>query len=202
MFKRKGVRYATRIAILSAMSIVLMIFEFPLPFVPSFYKIDLSEVPVLVGGFAMGPVAGLIIEFIKIIGNLCITGTTTSFVGELGNFLIGISYVVPAALIYKYHKTFKGAIVANLVGILSLAIMGGLVNALILLPAYSYFMGLEMSVLINMGSKVNPLINNLTTFILFGVVPFNLIKGFVVSLIVIVIYKRISFLLKDKEEEE
>lgn len=200
MFKRKGVRYITRIAILSAMAIILMLFEFPLPFVPSFYKIDLSEVPVLVGGFAMGPVAGLLIEFIKILGNLCITGTTTSFIGELGNFLIGISYVVPAALIYKYHKTFKGAIIANVVGILSLAATGGIVNAIILLPAYSYFMGIEMSVLINMGSKVNPLISNLPTFILFGVVPFNLIKGFAVSVIVIVIYKRISFLLKDKEE--
>ena len=200
MFKKRGVRYMTRIAILAAMAIVLMFFEIPLPFVPSFYKIDLSEIPVLVGTFAMGPLAGVIIEFVKIVGNLCFTWTNTQFVGELANFIIGISFVLPAGILYRYMKTKKGAILGSICGIFTMAVIGGLINAVLLLPAYSYFMNTPVSVFIDMGSKVNPLISNMFTFILFGVVPFNLIKGTIVSLVVMLIYKHISFPLHDKEE--
>lgn len=200
MIKKRGVKFMARVAILGAMAIILMFFEIPLPFLPPFYKIDLSEIPVLVGAFALGPFGGVLIEFVKILGNLCFTSTSTMFVGEFANFLIGISYVVPASLIYQKIKTKKGAIIGNAIGILTLTLVGCILNAIVLLPAYSYFMNVPINALIDMGSKVNPLITNLPTFVLFGVAPFNIIKGVITSFIVLFIYKPISFLLHDEEE--
>ena len=102
--KKSKIEWMTKIAMLSAAAMVLMLFEFPLPFVaPMFYELDFSEVPVLVGAFALGPVAGIAIEFLKILVNLLINGTITAGVGELANFLVGVSFILPAELIYK-HK--------------------------------------------------------------------------------------------------
>ena len=101
-------RTLVEIGMLGAIATVLMLFEFPLPFIaPPFYEIDLSEVPVLVGAFALGPVAGATIEFVKILINLLINGTATAFVGEIGNYIIGCSFIIPAALIYKKKKSKK-----------------------------------------------------------------------------------------------
>ena len=99
-----NINMIAKIAVMGALAGALMFFEFPLPFLPPFYKIDFSEVAVLISGFALGPLAAVLVEFIKIVVHLLIKGTTTLFVGELANFLIGCSFVVPAALIYKYHK--------------------------------------------------------------------------------------------------
>ena len=104
---RVKIRTIAQIGMLSAIAVVLMLFEIPLPFAPAFYEIDFSEVPVLVGCFAMGPLAGAVIELIKIILNLAINGTMTAGVGEVANFLIGCSLVVPAGLIYRKMKTRK-----------------------------------------------------------------------------------------------
>ena len=113
---RNRVRKMVQVGMLSAIAVVLMLFEIPLPFAPAFYEIDFSEVPVLVGCFAMGPVAGVAIEFLKILLNFAINGTTTAGVGEVANFLIGCSLVVPAALIYKFKKTRNGAIIGMAAG--------------------------------------------------------------------------------------
>ena len=165
-----------------------MFFDIPLPFAPSFYKIDLSEVPVLIGAFAMGPLAGAAIELIKILLNLVMKGSTTAGVGEVANFLIGCAYVMPAAWIYKTQKTKKNAMIGMAVG--------GLLNAFVLLPAYAAAFGMPMDALVGMGSAVNKAITSLPTFVLFAVVPFNIIKGVVVSLVTMLLYKHISRLLK------
>ena len=107
-----------QVAMLGAAAVVLMFFDIPLPFAPSFYKIDLSEVPVLIGAFAMGPLAGAAIELIKILLNLVMKGSTTAGVGEVANFLIGCAYVMPAAWIYKTQKTKKNAMIGMAVGTL------------------------------------------------------------------------------------
>ena len=102
-------------AVFAALAAVLMLFEFPLPFIaPSFYEIDLSEIPILIGSFIMGPVSGVIMEAIKIILKLCIKGTTTAYVGDFANFCIGICFVVPTSIIYQKIKTKKGAITGML----------------------------------------------------------------------------------------
>ena len=130
-------RYMVQVAMLGAAAVVLMFFDIPLPFAPSFYKIDLSEVPVLIGAFAMGPLAGAAIELIKILLNLVMKGSTTAGVGEVANFLIGCAYVMPAAWIYKTQKTKKNAMIGMAVGTVFLAAAGGLLNAFVLLPAYA-----------------------------------------------------------------
>lgn len=190
------------IAMLSAIAIVLMLFEFPLPFLPAFYEIDLSELPVIIGAFTLGPVAGVVIEFIKIVLNLFINGTKTAFVGEFANFLVGCAFVVPASILYYYSKSKKFAITGLISGTAIMCVVAGFLNAYVLLPKYAQaFMGLDsLEPLIEMGTAINGMITNLSTFIIFAVVPFNLIKCVAVSVVTMLIYKKISFVLKSTEQ--
>ena len=193
---RSKVRTMAQVGMLSAIAVVLMLFEIPLPFAPAFYEIDFSEVPVLVGCFAMGPAAGVAIEFLKILLNFAINGTATAGVGEIANFLIGCSLVVPAALIYKFKKTRTGAIVGMAAGTVFMTAVGCLLNAFVLLPTYAVAFSMPIDGLVQMGTAVNSAIDSLTTFVLFAVAPFNLLKGVLVSLIVFLIYKKISPVFK------
>lgn len=187
-----GVKAIVKIGMLAAIAVVLMLFEIPLPFAPSFYEIDFSEVPVLVGTFAMGPFAGALIELIKILLNFVITGTSTAGVGELANFIIGCSLCVPAGLIYRMHRTRNNALIGMAVGTVCMMAIGCIVNAFVLLPTYATAFGMPIDALVEMGTAVNPNITSLTTFVMFAVAPFNLLKGVLVSLIVFLIYKKIS----------
>lgn len=193
---KTNVRRMAQMGMLAAISVVLMLFEIPLPFAPAFYEIDFSEVPVMVGCFTMGPAAGAGIELLKILLNLAINGTDTAGVGEFANFLIGCSLVVPAAVIYKKKRTKAGAIMGMIVGTLFMTVVGCFLNAFVLLPAYAKAFGMPMDALIGMGSAVNSHITSLATFAVFAVAPFNLLKGFLVSVIVLLIYKKISPILK------
>lgn len=194
--KKLNTRMIAQVGMLGAIAVVLMLFEIPLPFAPSFYEIDFSEVPVLIGCFSMGPMAGVLIELIKIILNLCINGSVTAGVGELANFVIGIALVLPAAFIYKRKKTKKGAIIGLVTGTLFMTISGCFINAYVMLPTYAKAFGMPIEALVEMGSAVNASITDLFTFVMFAVVPFNLLKGVLVSIIVLLIYKKISPILK------
>ena len=194
--KRLGTRDITIIGMLGAIATVLMLFEIPLPFAPSFYEIDFSEVPILVGCFALGPLAGVLIEFVKIVLNLVINGSATAGVGEVANFIIGISFCVPAGIIYRHKKSKKSATVGLVVGTIFMAALGCLVNAYILLPTYAKAFQMPIDGLVAMGTAVNANITNLMSFVVFAVLPFNLLKGVLDSIIVILIYKKISPILK------
>lgn len=190
-------RTIVEIGMLGAIATVLMLFEFPLPFIaPPFYEIDLSEVPVLVGAFALGPMAGATIELIKILINLLINGTNTAFVGEIGNYILGCSFVVPAALIYKYKKTKTNAVISMIVGTITMTVFGCFLNAYVLLPTYAAAFGMPIDAIVGMGSVINANITNVMTFVVMAVAPFNIIKGVVVSVITLLIYKHISPILK------
>jgi riboflavin transporter FmnP len=192
-----SIRSLTVIAMLSAVAFVLMYFEIPLWFAPNFYKLDFSEVPVLIGAFALGPAAGVMIELIKVILNLVMQGTDTMVIGEFANFLIGCSMVVPAAILYQRRKSRKSAMIGLSLGTIGMIVIGSILNAFVLLPVYAYFYGgIPLGSLIEYGTAVNPAITNLPTFILFAVAPFNLLKGVVVSAITIVLYKRLSIIIK------
>ncbi len=193
---RVKVRHMAQMGMLAAISVVLMLFEIPLPFAPAFYEIDFSEVPVLVGSFAMGPLAGAGIEFLKILLNFAVNGTDTAGVGEFANFLIGCALVVPAALVYRKRRTKSGAVIGMIVGTAFMTFVGCFLNACVLLPAYAKAFGMPMDALVEMGAAVNHYITDLTTFAVFAVAPFNLLKGFLVSLIVLLIYKKIRPVLK------
>lgn len=191
----------TMIGIFSAVAAILMIFEFPLPFAPNFYKLDFSEVPVMIAAFAFGPVAGVMVEFCKILLNLLMDSTTTAFVGELANFCVGCSYVLPASIIYLYKKNRKSAIVASIIGTVVLTLFGTAFNAVYLLPKFAQLYGMPIEALVGMGTAINPAINDVTTMVLFAVAPLNLIKGFSVSVITMIVYKKLSKLIKSSQEE-
>lgn len=195
--KTMNVRTMVQIAMLSAVAGVLMLIEFPLPFLaPPFYQMDFSEVPVLIGAFAMGPLAGVMIEFLKILLNFVLNGTITAGVGELANFLMGCAFVVPAGLLYRRAKTRKHAIQGMAAGTVGIVLASCVLNAFLLLPAYGKAFGTPVEAFVEMGSAIIPMIHNLFTFCLFSVAPFNLVKGVVVSLLTLLLYKHISQLLK------
>lgn len=190
------IRNIAIIGMMSALATVLMLFEFPLPFIaPPFYKLDLSEIPVLIGSFMLGPVAGVITELIKIALNLLINGTETAFVGEFANFTIGCALVVPASIIYRHKKSRKTAIIGMIVGSIFMAIAGIFINAYVMLPFFSQTV-MPMENIIAMGTAIHPSIDNVLTFCLLTVAPFNILKGVLVSIVTILIYKKISILLK------
>ncbi|MCD8098709.1 MAG: ECF transporter S component [Lachnospiraceae bacterium] len=192
-----NVRTIVCVGMLGAISVILMLFEFPLPFIaPSFYELDFSEVPILIGAFALGPAAGVLTELLKILLNLVINGTNTAFVGELGNFIMGCAFVLPAALIYKHKKTRKTAILSLVVGVLFMTAASLLVNALLLLPAYAAAFGMPIQTFIDMGAAINPNADGIWTFVLLTVAPFNLVKGILVSIVTMLLYKYISPILK------
>ena len=188
-------RTLVQIGMLSALAIILMQFEIPLPFAPAFYKIDFSEVPVLIGCFSMGPFAGVLIELIKVILNVAIKGTMTMGSGDAANFLIGCAFCVPAALIYQKKRTKSGAVTGMVVGTVIMTILGCVLNAYILLPVYAKAFEMPLDALVSMGTEVNGAITGLMTFVLFAVAPFNLLKGILVSLIVFFVYKKIRQVL-------
>ena len=189
------VKTIARIGILSAVAVVLMLFEFPLPFAPSFYQLDFSEVAVLLGTFAMGPVEGVIIEALKILLNVMFTGSQTAYVGEFANFLIGCAFIIPAGIIYKRHKTKKTALIGMIAGTLCMALAGALMNYYVLLPMYSTLYGLPMDTIIGMGTALIPAVKTEFSFVALCVVPFNLVKGALVSLVTFLLYKHVSPIL-------
>jgi len=187
-----GVKEIAKIGMLSAIAVILMLFEIPLWFAPGFYKIDLSEVPVLIGTFAMGPLAGIFIEIIKILLNLLIDGTVTIGIGEFANLMIGCAIIVPSGLVYKKIRTRKGALIGMAAGTVAMTVVGCLLNAYVLLPIYAKAFQMPIEALVGMGTAVNPAITSLSTFVLLAVAPFNLLKGIIVSAVTLLLYKKIS----------
>ncbi len=199
VIQRSRTRTITQIAMLGAVAGVLMNFEFPIPFLaPSFYQLDFSEIPVLVGSFAMGPVAGVLIELVKILVHLVTKGTITAGVGDLANFLFGCAYVIPAGLIYRYHyvKSRKHAVAGMAVGTVLTTVLACFMNAFVLLPAYGKAFGMPIESFIEMGSAVHSSVDSLLGFVALIIVPFNLFKYTLTSVIVFFIYKRIRVVLR------
>ena len=185
-------RTVSYIAMFSAIAAVLMLIEIPLFFAPSFYEIDLSEIPILICTFYLGPVAGVVCEFLKILLKLMIKGTSTAFVGDFANFFVGCSLVLPASILYHAKKTRKMAIIGLVTGTAVMTIFGSFFNAVYMLPKFSQLFGMPMDVIIGMGTAVNGAINSVSTLVLFAVVPFNLLKGVIVSLLTLLLYKRVE----------
>lgn len=182
-----------RIALLGAISSVLMLFRFPLPFAPGFMDIDIAEVPALIGGFAMGPLAGFLIVVIKILVKTITQGTSTAMIGELSNLIISSALVVTASYIYSKNKTFKTAILSLVAGVILMTIVAVISNYFVIFPLY----GINISEFaVNTMSKINPFVNSGLTFIIFSVVPFNLIKGGLTSIVAMFLYKPLSPILK------
>ena len=197
------IRRIAACAILTAMAVLLMYLEIPLPFMPVFLKFDFAELPVLIGAITLGPVWGIVIELLKNLIHLPVTQTMG--IGELSNFITGVIYVGTAGLIYRKFRTKKGAAISMVISTLVLAIVAIPVNAFITLPLYGSAMGFPLEAIIGMSAGVNPLVKDKITLLLAVFVPFNLFKGTVVGLITFFVYKPISKLINktyDKTHEQ
>ncbi|OJV66353.1 MAG: ECF transporter S component [Clostridiales bacterium 38-18] len=189
--KKLNVSTMTKVAMLSVIAFVLMQLELLIPIFPAFLKIDVSDLPALIGAFALGPFAGVAIEAVKNI--LHLLQTTTGGVGELANFVIGSAIIVPAALIYKKNKSKKSAIIGLTIGTVAMAITGALANYFVLIPFYTAFMPIDA--IVAMGTAVNHNINSVWDLVLLGILPFNLFKGAVLSALTLILYKHLSPIL-------
>lgn len=193
---RYSTRNLTRLSLLSVIAFLLMYVEFPLAFIaPPFIKIDLSDMPALIGGFAMGPVAGITIELVKCILTFFVRGTTTGGVGELSNFIVGALFVGLSAKFYSKHRTYRGAVVGLLMGVIGMTLVATLSNYFVVFPLYGKIMPMEA--IINMGRAVTPRVKSLWDLMVYYIVPFNLVKGLIVSAATLALYKRVSHFLHD-----
>lgn len=183
-----------KIAILSAVAYLLMFISLPIPgLFPDFLKIDISDIPGIFGGMALGPVAGFIIISIK---NLlqAITASFTGGVGELANTIIGGTYVFILCYSYKRRSDIKGILVGFVLGTIGMTIMGAVMNYFVMMPLYGKLMGLDA--IISMGSVINPKVNDLLSFVLWMIVPFNIIKAVIMSIVTLPLYKKMGKLIK------
>lgn len=186
----------TKVAMLSVIGFVLMYFQLPLTFVaPPFMKLDISDLPVLMGAFTMGPVYGIIIAALKNLMHIIFKGTMTAGVGELSNFIISSTFALVSSYIYRKHRTYKGAVLAMTVGVVAMTIIAMASNYFVVFPLYGKVMPMEA--IIAMGSAITPKITGLFTMMIYSVLPFNLIKGFTTSAVMMLVYKKISPLFKN-----
>ncbi|MDX1358327.1 MAG: ECF transporter S component [Clostridia bacterium] len=188
--RRKTTMWIVKVAMLSAVATILMYLEIPLPLVPPFLRLDFSDIPALLAGFAMGPLAGVAVLLVK---NAVHALASWSFlVGELANFLIGISFVLPAAVIYQRRKNKKSAVVGMLTGGLVMTVIAGMLNAFVLIPLYASVLNFPVEAIVGMSNEVNPMITDLKTLIFIGITPFNIVKASVNILLTALIYKPLS----------
>ena len=186
-------RRVSIIGICAAIATVLHILDFPLLFLaPEFYKLDFSELPVLLCGFYLGPSATVACEGIKILLKLLVKGTSTAFVGDFANFVVGCSFVLPATIWYHVHKSRHSALIGLILGTLTMTVLGTAFNAVYLLPKFSQLFGLPLDTIIAMGSAIRSGVSNVTTFVVLCVAPLNIVKGVSVSFLTMLLYKRVA----------
>lgn len=180
-------------AMLSAVAFVLMLIQIPVGIMPSFIKLDISELPALIASMALGPWWGVAVCAVKNIMHMF--NSSTAYVGELSNFLLGASLVLPVGIIYKRHKTKKTAVISLIAGSVIMAVMSFFTNYFIVYPLYDMLV-LKEEIIIGMYSAILPSCDTLAECLLIFNVPFTFVKGLICSIITVVIYKRISILIK------
>lgn len=186
-----------KVSLLSVIGFLLMYIELPLPLFPEFLTIDVSDLPALVGTFALGPIEGVAIELIKnILHGLFVA--KTAFVGELANFIVGSAMVITAGFVYKSKKNKKSAVVGLAIATIVMSIVAGVCNYYIFLPLYEKVLHIPLAAFVQLAQKVNPAITNINTFIIWSIIPFNFVKGIFVSIITAAIYKSVSPILHEE----
>lgn len=185
---------------LGAVAAVLMLLEVEVPLVPAFIKLDFSDIPIVLGTFIMGPLEGVLIATVKILLKLLFNGTHTAYVGEFANWLFAVCYVIPAALVYHFKKTKKGAVLALAAGTVFTSVVAVIANTFFIFPAYSKLYGMPMEAIIGMGTAVNKHITNMWTMMLYSIFPFNLVKYGIASVFTFLVYKRLKSVILRAEE--
>lgn len=194
MTKKTNVRAITVTAIMSALGAVLMMIEFPIPIIPSFIKLDFSELPALITSFAYGPGWGILVCLIKNVIHLFF-GTTMG-IGEASNFIIGAIFVGVAGIIYKKNKNKKSALISCLIASAVMAVFSVFSNYFVVYPLYIKVLGMTEEMIVGMYTAILPAADNLFKAILIFNLPFNFVKGLINALLCFVLYKRLSPVLK------
>lgn len=193
---RMKVKKIAFIGLMGAVSAVLMLLRFPIPFMPPFLSFDLSGVMEMMGGLMFGPMEALCIIVVKILLQLVMQGSMSLGTGELQNFILSSAYVLPAVLIYHRKKTKKSAIVGMTVSSVIVAVVAVITNLYLIIPFYVKLFGMSMDDIISMCSVVNPAMKDTVSLVIFGLVPFNLIKYGATSVVTFIIYKRLSGVIR------
>lgn len=188
--QKLSTQYLTRIAVLGALASILFLIEIP---VVAFYKLDLSTLPALLGAFSMGPAAGVAIMLIKDLTGML--HSSSMYVGELADFIMGVAFILPAGLIYRHHKSRKNALIGMAVGTLVMIVVSVLVNWKIMLPFFMAANNWDMAFIVAYVAKAVPAVHSEWSLLLLVTAPFNLLKGVVLSVLTFVMYKRLSPLL-------
>ncbi|MBU3214975.1 ECF transporter S component [Clostridium estertheticum] len=189
-----------KISLLAVIAFLLMYIELPIPIFPTFLKIDISDLPALLGAFALGPIAGVIIELVKNILH-GVFASSTALVGEFANFLVGSCLVLVSGYIYKIRKSKGGAIVGLLIGTIVMSIFASILNYFVILPLYESVLKFPITGIIAAGSKINHNITNLNSFVVWMILPFNILKGIVLSGMTLALYKSVSPMLHKEHIE-
>ncbi|MGB9679641.1 MAG: ECF transporter S component [Thermoanaerobacteraceae bacterium] len=183
-----------KVGFLSALAFILMYLEFQVPLFPGFLKLDFSDLPALIGAFALGPVYGVMIELVKNLVHS--TVTQSAGIGEIANFTVGSIFVYTAGIIYNRNKTRKNALFAMIISVFVMAFSASLLNYYVFLPLYQKVMGWPMDAIVGMGRAVNGSIVDVKTLVAYGIFPFNILKGVMLATVTLLIYKKVSLLLK------
>lgn len=193
---RRKVSSARRVSIVgicAAVATVLHMLDFSIPFLaPFFYKLDFSELPVLLCGFYLGPSAAVATEAIKILLKLLLKSTSTAFVGDFANFVVGCTFVLPATIWYHVHKSRHSAVIGLILGTVSMSVLGTLFNAVYLLPKFAQLYGISLEAIVAMGTAIHAGVSDVTSLMLACVLPLNILKGVLVSLLTLLLYKRVA----------
>lgn len=198
--RKANTRTIAVIAIMSALAFVFMLLEFSLPFVPSFLKFDFSDLPAFLVSFSISPLAGVVVEFAKNL--LHLPFTSTGSIGEIANFIIGVAYVVPAGLVYKYHRTKRSALMGAIVGTVSASLVSVPVNYCITYPVYLRIFNISRDEIVKIYSALFPWVDSLINALVTINLPFTLFKGIVNVIITFLIYKPLSPILKEKKNKK
>ncbi|MCD8222778.1 MAG: ECF transporter S component [Clostridiales bacterium] len=202
MKNKLTVQQIALIGLFGALGAVLMLFRFPIPFMPPYMAFDFSGLVELIGGFVMGPVQAFLIVLIKVLVQVALQGTKSAMTGELQNIMLSSAFVLPAVIIYHHHKTRKNAVIGMTVGTVICSLVAVFTNLYIIIPFYVNLMGMSWESIIAMCTRVNPLMKDVTTMAIFGIIPFNLIKNGIVSVVTYFIYKRVSRPMKEFIQRE
>ena len=189
------VRFITVTAMLSAISFVLMYFEFPIPIMPTFIKFDFSDLPALIGTFAYGPLCGVIVCLIKNL--LHLMDSNSMLVGELSNFILGAAFVIPAGLIYKFKKTKKSALIGGITGAVFMGVFCVFSNYFIVYPVY-YQVAMPEEAILGMYQAILPSMKSILQSLIVFNLPFTVVKGLISVAITMLVYKPLSPILKGR----
>ena len=188
----------TMAALFGALAFLLMFFSFPIPILSPFAELDLSAVPELIGGFMLGSVGGVGIITVKLLLKLVFQGSSSMLTGEVQNFLLECAFVLPASIIYQRKKTKKGAVIGLVVGGVVAVIVSVFTNVYLIFPAYIKLYGMNWDSILGIFSEINPMIKNIPTMVAFSVVPFNIVSRVLTSVITMILYKKVSGIIKGR----